>query len=401
MTLHGQGGGGTFLGEPVDIDSQPNVAGVGYDYAWSPLATNGTWAENGGGTLPSGVYEASGSWSTLTGCPVAGVWQLEACDLWASDNGFVFEWSIYFNESLLSQVNGLGSYALGTSCDSVYWAGPQGEIWCQGSNISPTSSGTYTLNVLDSWGCVSTLETVISVGATGCMDPAAVNYNADAICDDGSCIPMIPTCDFIGHPDWALLPPGWYPQDTLVTTVGAQSSLQAAFRAPSTILDPSNLPIANVTGFITQDIPGLVLAPWDALTPGSQSCFQWEGIPTTPGIYAATLEVTTQVIIFGIPVAGPVYVWPLTIVVNEGEGVLMGCTYSTASNYMASATLDDGTCIFSGCTDPSADNFNPLANAENGTCVYASPCSMDGNLDGMVNVGDLLILLGEFGWVCP
>jgi hypothetical protein len=34
------GGGGTFLGEAVDINNSP-TPGIGYDYAWSPTSTNG------------------------------------------------------------------------------------------------------------------------------------------------------------------------------------------------------------------------------------------------------------------------------------------------------------------------------------------------------------------------
>ena len=33
--VHQQGGGGTFLGEPVDNDADPDNPGVGYDYFWS------------------------------------------------------------------------------------------------------------------------------------------------------------------------------------------------------------------------------------------------------------------------------------------------------------------------------------------------------------------------------
>ncbi|MEZ4799555.1 MAG: hypothetical protein R2809_07260 [Flavobacteriales bacterium] len=56
--------------------------GVGYDYWWSPTATNGTWADNSGGTLPSGTYESFGDLSDLVGCPLNGAWAIEVCDMW-------------------------------------------------------------------------------------------------------------------------------------------------------------------------------------------------------------------------------------------------------------------------------------------------------------------------------
>ena len=50
---------------------------------------------------PSGEYESvQTSWGNLDGCPLNGVWQMEICDLWGSDNGFVFDWAIQFADSL-------------------------------------------------------------------------------------------------------------------------------------------------------------------------------------------------------------------------------------------------------------------------------------------------------------
>ena len=46
MAVHQQGGGGTFLGVPVDNDADPYSPGEGFDYSWTPDAINGTWAEN-------------------------------------------------------------------------------------------------------------------------------------------------------------------------------------------------------------------------------------------------------------------------------------------------------------------------------------------------------------------
>ena len=89
MMVHQQGGGSTFLGVPVDNDADPDTPGEGFDYFWTPDATNGTWAENTTGTLPSGEYESVQTWGNLDGCPLNGVWQMEICDLWGSDNGFV------------------------------------------------------------------------------------------------------------------------------------------------------------------------------------------------------------------------------------------------------------------------------------------------------------------------
>lgn len=60
---------------------------------------------------------------------------------------------------------------------------------------------------------------------------------------------------------------------------------------------------------------------------------------------------------------------------------ILGCTDSTASNYNPLATQYDGSCVYGvtpipGCTDPTATNYNPLATQDDGSCVYPSPCLM-------------------------
>ena len=101
------------------------------------------------------------------------------------------------------------------------------------------------------------------------------------------------------------------------------------------------------------------------------------------------------------------------------ESVLFGCTDATACNFDADATIDDGTCEFSGCTDDQACNFSPEAVCDDGSCDYSccpgpGCCSVghywdweigkcfdinpgDINLDGCVQLNDLLDLLSAYG----
>ena len=54
------------------------------------------------------------------------------------------------------------------------------------------------------------------------------------------------------------------------------------------------------------------------------------------------------------------------------------------------------------CTDPDACNFNPAAIEDDGSCEYAScadTCAGDLNGDGNITVGDLLLVLADFGCV--
>ena len=83
-----------------------------------------------------------------------------------------------------------------------------------------------------------------------------------------------------------------------------------------------------------------------------------------------------------------------------GAGTVAGCTDSTACNYNAAADCDDGSCDFTclGCTDSTACNFDSTASIDDGSCEYTS-CLCLGDFDGsgQVDIGDLLILLANFG----
>ena len=114
----------------------------------------------------------------------------------------------------------------------------------------------------------------------------------------------------------------------------------------------------------------------------------------------------------------------------DGDGVcdgdeVAGCTYPGTCNYDANATDDDGSCFFVpmgldcalnclydadgdgvcdadellGCTDANAENYNDLATENDGSCIYGfCPADLDG--DGVVNIGDVLELLTEYGSIC-
>ncbi|MEO0403625.1 MAG: PKD domain-containing protein, partial [Bacteroidota bacterium] len=137
IAVHQQGGGGTYLGEPVDDGS--DTPGVGFDYFWAPDATNGTWAEESGGTLPSGTYSSVDSWENLIGCPLNGTWSVEICDLFAIDNGFIFDWTVNIAPENYPEAASF-TPTFGADCDST--------AWTDGPFITGTSDDCNTINVL-------------------------------------------------------------------------------------------------------------------------------------------------------------------------------------------------------------------------------------------------------------
>ena len=83
-----------------------------------------------------------------------------------------------------------------------------------------------------------------------------------------------------------------------------------------------------------------------------------------------------------------------------------GCTDENAFNFNPDATIDDGSCIFPilGCTNEEAFNFNPDAELDDGSCVLEVDCvsapdcfRADVNIDGTINVFDVLVFLSAFG----
>ena len=168
IQVHDQAGAGTYLGEPVDDEADPNTPGVGYDYAWSPDATNGTWGDNAGfGTLPAGTYQSTQTFANLDGCPLNGVWQIEICDLLGVDNGFVFDWGIQLADSLYP-VEQSFTPVFGLECDSTYWTNDNqndhsilsGQWDCAEVGVTMNTPGpqTYTAHAVNNFGCEFTQE---------------------------------------------------------------------------------------------------------------------------------------------------------------------------------------------------------------------------------------------------
>ena len=202
IMVHSQGGYETFLGVPVDNDADPNTPGIGFDYSWDPSATNGTWEDNAGGTLPAGSYESVNPFANLDGCPLNGVWQIEICDFLGSDNGFVFDFGINFindfgpgcTDSLACNYNinateDDGSCLYLDECGVCGGQGiPVGNCDCNGNviDVLGVCGGSCTSDINNNGVCDDQ-------EVPGCTYAFAENYNPDATDDDGSC--TVAECD--------------------------------------------------------------------------------------------------------------------------------------------------------------------------------------------------------------
>ena len=79
-----------------------------------------------------------------------------------------------------------------------------------------------------------------------------------------------------------------------------------------------------------------------------------------------------------------------------------GCTYSAATNYDSTATIDDGTCMFPDITSDNQDVYDEAfaAGVASVICPEVDACPMDLNNDNSIGTSDLLALLGVFGTEC-
>ena len=104
----GRTGPELFLGVPVDDDNMPNARGTGYDYCWTLGSTATTTmftapgAMTNGFTIPAGDYKPDVPFTSLQNADLNGMWTFRVTDLYGSDNGFLFDWTIDFDPSLVS-----------------------------------------------------------------------------------------------------------------------------------------------------------------------------------------------------------------------------------------------------------------------------------------------------------
>ena len=156
---------GTFLGNDTNLDGGAPGSPV-WSYCFSPTqATFGTiCTENAAGNTvvnsygfpsmnPNGVYLPDGDFNDFIGCPVNGNWTITVQDNQGIDDGYIFQWGIYFNQSLYPDQEGYQNTIVSDS-----WTNSPSIISGQNDTaliIQPITPGTsfYTYNVVDDFGC--------------------------------------------------------------------------------------------------------------------------------------------------------------------------------------------------------------------------------------------------------
>ncbi len=180
------GGGfgfGTDLGDP--IPSTGTGPGTGWEYCFSSvfntqgiLSTGATIPNSNGVSYDSaGVYQPEQSFAGFAGCPVNGQWTIIVQDNLGIDDGYIFQWGLFFDPSYFP-----GSSTYQNTIVSGSWQSSPTII----SGLSDTSivvmpdtggDHFYTYAVTDDFGC--DYDTTVAVHAL----PTATILNDTVLCN--------------------------------------------------------------------------------------------------------------------------------------------------------------------------------------------------------------------------
>jgi gliding motility-associated-like protein len=158
------GGGGTALGEPIELSPETSDPGVGYTYCWSPTPAFGTMVTESASysTLPAGTYKPFQTFADLVGCPLNGEWTIKVTDDWAIDNGYIFSWELTLNPDIAPD-----HWEYTIPIDHMGWTSGSYIINSTPTaiDVHPTSMGQfeYTYTVVDVIGCSWDTSTVLTV----------------------------------------------------------------------------------------------------------------------------------------------------------------------------------------------------------------------------------------------
>uniref|UniRef100_UPI00404A8612 PKD domain-containing protein n=1 Tax=Flavobacterium sp. TaxID=239 RepID=UPI00404A8612 len=161
------GGGGTFLGDPIDQDLNPDGTpntnpGVGSSYSFSMSGTvllvNGPTQQapiSGGNSVVPGTYLPVQSFANLIGSPLNGSWCISITDNLGSDNGFIFAWGINFDPDLVP-----GDLSFTPEIVSEGWILSSEIVSTSGNDavVSPSEEGfrCFTYYAVDNFDCTYT-----------------------------------------------------------------------------------------------------------------------------------------------------------------------------------------------------------------------------------------------------
>ncbi|MBI3136508.1 MAG: hypothetical protein HYZ14_17670, partial [Bacteroidetes bacterium] len=337
MTLKAYpGGGGTYLGSPLD-DGTTNP-GTGSTYCFTPSATtllvSGSTVTSGtpaGPSIAPGNYMPVDPWSSLFGCPLNGDWTIQVTDNLAIDNGYIFNWDINFTVPPAA-----GSFT--PTIASQGWVATAGltSTGTTTATVTPTSAGTpcYTYSLTDNFGCTYTQVQCVTVNNS----PIMTSPTTATICS-GATVSIPLTSTMAGSTyTWVA---------TATASVGGEST---TVQSTSTL---SNT-LTNVTAS-PQTVTYTVTPTNGCVGPAQTVTVTVNPIPTVvdPANQIVCANSATTAVNFTGAVAGTTYNWtnntPSIGLAASGTGNIASFTAVNATSAIVTATITV-TPTFAGCT---------------------------------------------------
>jgi hypothetical protein len=256
-----------------------------------------------------------------------------------------------------------------------------------------TAGQTYYIMVAGYGDLEGTFDISVSQGnAPGCTDPNAVNYDAQAGCNNNLCLFLNDCGNLITSDGAGINFQGYYdPSNWTINTMAGSGSVD--IQPSQLIVYGSNNNVADV----------ITSAQYIAIRDGFYA-FDWfwttaDEVLYDPALYinGTPVQLTNQfgtspqsgteqffasagtVIGFGINSTDGAYGAARLEITNffwPGD-CFYGCTDPSASNYDPLANVDNDSCILPGCTDANACNYDPSATLSNNSCIYPNACYLD------------------------
>jgi hypothetical protein len=242
-------------------------------------------------------------------------------------------------------------------------------------NASWDPSVTYSVQFLfDNGSLVADNSVCEYIDDIGCTNSNAINYNENAIEDDGSC-----EYELIIDNEYSLIPYihsepiswGMYGLElnTTNTSLGIQNT-EDAYEIISSINDSLVTPMSycyNLESFGYNDWYLPAITELDVLRSTIQSVYG------NIDLWTSTEHTPTRAYSYNISSGNEYTTYkdtPLDVVCIRKD--IYGCTDSLAFNYDVYANIDNGNCeeVVYGCLDDNAVNYETTANIDDGSCEY-------------------------------
>ena len=341
---------------------------------------------------------------TITSTPIPG-----CTDGTGANNNASGTWGACNYDASATVDDGSCEYVTCTGCNDNTFLEFCGDCWDTINQVVVASGGS-------AWVADTIPTSCTTLIVPGCMDATAINYDAAATADDGSCIAPIPGCidatlnndgsnavsnysAIANIDDGSCLPYNCpYDLNIYINASGTNFSFKVLnFTTPYAFSDITRTATIGGVVITTYNSSGNVYQGANMIgrrfyeptagyfTAGDTSIDVDFNVTTSDGNCDVDALSKTFTIGCNDPTAALAGTFDIT---DNTQCEYLGCMDATACNTTVGATIDDGSCTYPGCNDPLADNFDSAAGCNDGSCVYTGCTDSTMDADGQAQGAD-------------